>query len=505
MADPTSKAEPAPKAIFVFPQASGHVNPSLPLARALVSQGWAVEYLLTPQFKEAIEDTGATFFDRDDVCAEFGVPDLTAMVKGTFAEYDDAGALQWALNFGSIAAERLLPVYISWFRDREPHLVVYCPVLCQVAHFAALKLGIPDVSLLTASGPGFFDAAIAAAAGQAAVRGYAAGLVASIAANKANAAAAEAIRATLGLDLTLNTAEPLISDYYTAVNIVSTTAELADPMCAEDEEHYRAAGKTFAFVGPLLDVAGAKRAAGALQNSGQQAGAPAKADRASVLDLCKSAGAAGRPVVYVSMGTVITGDNEDHGWEATSGSALTGRQLCQAVYRAVFEELGGNDEQGSALIVVSLGQQPDALEGVDVPANAVCRPRVPQVDLLRASKPVLFVTNGGQNSVMESMAVGTPLVVCPGFGDQTANAAKVQAQGWGLKVERPGATSGSEDATAAVVGYQVAVRTAVRQVLDEAQFAAKARQLCTGLERAGGVERALRILLETAERRTVQK
>ena len=43
----------------------------------------------------------------------------------------------------------------------------------------------------------------------------------------------------------------------------------------------------------------------------------------------------------------------------------------------------------------------------------------------------------GQNSLMESMSVGTPVVVCPGFGDQPANAAKVQAQGWGVKVDRP--------------------------------------------------------------------
>ena len=57
----------APRAIFVFPAASGHINPSLPLARGLVSLGWEVNYLGTLNFKEAIEDTGAVFFDRDEV------------------------------------------------------------------------------------------------------------------------------------------------------------------------------------------------------------------------------------------------------------------------------------------------------------------------------------------------------------------------------------------------------------------------------------------------------
>ena len=57
----------ASRAIFVFPAASGHINPSLPLARGLVSLGWEVDYLAVAQFKEAIVDTGASFFDRDEV------------------------------------------------------------------------------------------------------------------------------------------------------------------------------------------------------------------------------------------------------------------------------------------------------------------------------------------------------------------------------------------------------------------------------------------------------
>ena len=54
----------------------------------------------------------------------------------------------------------------------------------------------------------------------------------------------------------------------------------------------------------------------------------------------EAAAASARPVVYVSMGTVVTSDHEEHGWGATSGSGVTGRQLCQAVHRAVFAELG---------------------------------------------------------------------------------------------------------------------------------------------------------------------
>lgn len=37
-----------------------------------------------------------------------------------------------------------------------------------------------------------------------------------------------------------------------------------------------------------------------------------------------------REIIYVSMGTVLTGDHPDHGWHGQSGTLLTGQQLCQA-------------------------------------------------------------------------------------------------------------------------------------------------------------------------------
>ena len=113
---------------------------------------------------------------------------------------------------------------------------------------------------------------------------------------------------------------------------------------------------------------------------------------------------------------------------------------------------------------------------------------------------MLFVTNGGQNSLMESAAVGTPVVVCPGFGDQVTNAAKVVAQGWGVAVDRPAALAdgaGAEEEAAVVSSYQAAVRRAVEEVLG-GEYASKAKAVAAGLERAGGVEAAMRVLLEVA-------
>ena len=488
-----SRSASRSKAIFVFPAAAGHVNPSLPLARGLVLAGWDVDYLATATFKVAIQDTGATFCDRDAVCREHGIEDVTAMVKATASEYGDP-VPQWWLNFGSISTAALLPIYIDWFRSRHAQLVVYCPVLCQVALFAALQLKVPAVSLLTASGPGYFDAAIASMAGGGAVRGVAAGLVNAVKAVEPNAAAIESIRSQLGMSgLTLNTTEPLCCDYYCGTNLVSTTEELSDPLCARDEEYYRSVGKRFFFVGPLLGASGAKRGEQAQEGPGE------------LMRRVEAAAAGSRTVVYVSMGTVVTSDNEDHGWNATDGSSITGRQLCQSVFRAVFEELG-SAEPDAPLIVVSLGPQPGALAGVVVPPNAVCAASVPQVDLLRAGKPALFVTNGGQNSLMESMSVGTPVLVCPGFGDQLTNADKVVARGWGAKVARPprlcgggeDGTPAAADADAAATAYQARVRSGVRAVLDGADFAKQAQRIADGLKRAEGVDGALRLLLSEA-------
>jgi UDP:flavonoid glycosyltransferase YjiC (YdhE family) len=124
---------------------------------------------------------------------------------------------------------------------------------------------------------------------------------------------------------------------------------------------------------------------------------------------------------------------------------------------------------------------------------------------------VLFVTNGGQNSLMESMSAGTPVVVCPGFGDQLANAAKVQARGWGVKVSEPRpalsadastgtSNSSSSSAEDPIASYQEAVQAAVRVVLRNKHFAATAERIASSLQNAAGVDGALRILLKVAGR-----
>jgi UDP:flavonoid glycosyltransferase YjiC (YdhE family) len=146
-------------------------------------------------------------------------------------------------------------------------------------------------------------------------------------------------------------------------------------------------------------------------------------------------------------GTVLTSaQDENHGWEGcVGGSSISGKELCQAVFRAVFALLWDAilfSESSQPLIVVSTGPQPDAVSGLTIPTNATCLSSVTQVRLLKKvhvhsdTSLAAVITDGGQNSFMEALSVGVPITVCPGFGDQAANGGKAVSLGVGVKVDR---------------------------------------------------------------------
>ena len=54
------------------------------------------------------------------------------------------------------------------------------------------------------------------------------------------------------------------------------------------------------------------------------------------------------------------------------------------------------------------------------------------------------MTHAGQNSFTEALSAGTPMVACPGFGDQLANAQRVERLGVGRQVPRPAAAGAAE-------------------------------------------------------------
>lgn len=109
-----------------------------------------------------------------------------------------------------------------------------------------------------------------------------------------------------------------------------------------------------------------------------------------------------------------------------------------------------------------------------------------------------FLTHGGQNSFNEALAYGTPLLVCPGFGDQPMNAAKAVRLGVGLKVDKPVPEPGQQFRASS--DYRRDVSDALNRLLTETSFQSSAAGCAERLQRAGGTARAVKLILSQVTR-----
>merc|ERR1712196_507673 len=97
----------------------------------------------------------------------------------------------------------------------------------------------------------------------------------------------------------------------------------------------------------------------------------------------------------------------------------------------------------------------------------------------------------------EALSSSTPLVVCPGFGDQPVNAQKAVDMGVGLKVDRPDCDPGQERET--VAAYRAEVKSALLASFANSSLKARAAACGKSLQAAGGVPRAVEIVLAAAK------
>lgn len=495
---------------FIFPMASGHINPSLPLARALVRLGHRVHYLSREQMRTAIEDTGAIFHSDIDHLTELytnRVPDLVGAAESLKKEYgcESDSLIESIFKFRAVSLELKLPGTIRWLRSICANVVVFCPLLHLEAAYGGQLLGIPSVGLLTTAGPGsilrmleefLFSSGITKDQLRSKVESF-----------EPHCAAVGRLNECYGLDVPLLMNMNPFGKYdvfaKSSFTLVTTCEYLQDPLTPDFAESYSKDGAVFVAVGALLDDEGTVRAAGHKYADGAAEPVENHTECSSkdVVKQVAEARAAGRQTILLSMGTVITGDHPVMGWHGRNQDehgrprGLTGRELCHGAWGGAFDAFGEPVANAGPLIVVSLGPQPDALEGLEVPANAVCMPVVPQVDVLRAGID-FFLTHGGQNSFTEALSTATPVVVCPGFGDQVVNARKADALGVGLQVPRPEPEAGGE--AVALRRYRMDVVAALRRVAAEPSFAAEAASCAERLRCAGGVPRAVALLLEAA-------
>jgi UDP:flavonoid glycosyltransferase YjiC (YdhE family) len=115
----------------------------------------------------------------------------------------------------------------------------------------------------------------------------------------------------------------------------------------------------------------------------------------------------GRPLVYVTLGTVVRST-------ATLDILLAGLATLDAD------------------VLLTIGWQNDPAELSAIPANATVERFVPQDQILPRSS--LIVTHAGSGSMLGALAHGIPLLAVPHAADQFDNAAAVATAGVGLVV-----------------------------------------------------------------------
>ncbi|XP_073834860.1 UDP-glycosyltransferase UGT4-like isoform X1 [Musca autumnalis] len=131
---------------------------------------------------------------------------------------------------------------------------------------------------------------------------------------------------------------------------------------------------------------------------------PLPQDIAEIMDNAKNG------VIYFSLGTNVQGSNL-----SPDKAKMIFNVLSQLPY-TVLMKWGDKDFPGQA-------------------NNIIYKSWLPQDDILAHPKVKLFITHGGQGSVVESQYHGVPMVGIPFFGDQHSNMANVRNSGFGLSLK----------------------------------------------------------------------
>lgn len=166
-----------------------------------------------------------------------------------------------------------------------------------------------------------------------------------------------------------------------------------------------------------------------------------------------------RPVVHVTQGTIATADPGE---------------LIVPTLRALADE--------PVTVVVSTGGASTA--GLELPPNARAASWLPYDELLPRTS--VMITNGGYGGVQFALRHGVPLVVFGVSEDKPAVAARVRWSGTGIGVARRRAT-------------QRRVGRAVRRVLADPSYAARARELAAEIAACPGVEGLVRLVERYAD------
>jgi len=340
---------------FCIP-AHGHTNPTLEVVRELKKRGHEIRYYSFEEFREKIEDTGACFVS----CDAF----LTPLDRESERRMRKVSTTEMSVRAFEITAQMdgMLTGEIAGFR---PDLIV-SDSACFWGKLTAAKHGLPMVCSTTT----FAFNRESAKYMQSSLRETADILLGMPRVSRA-------MQTLRPLGYTVKSPLDIVQNKNDTDTIVYTS-ERFQP-CAEsfDKTHYR-------FVGPSVKPM-----------------IPARKQ--------------GRPLVYVSLGTVIN-DRPDF-------------------YRHCIEAVRGENVE----LLISCGRAFDRASLGALPENATAENYVNQMETLaRAS---LFITHCGMNSASEGLYMGVPELLFPLTGEQRAVARRVEEMGAGRLLTEKAAAS----------------------------------------------------------------
>jgi MGT family glycosyltransferase len=325
----------------------GHTNPTLPLVAELVRRGERVIYYSVETFRESIERAGAVFRPYGETFPFDSSEVYTNQVKH-FEQFLLASQLMLA---------RLLPA----IRQERPDAIVH-DQLAVWGRFMAELLDVPAVSCMTMFA--ITPSMILADPAQIRNRLTSQSMLRHI------RALADDISATYGVqrvglfDMANNAGQ---------LNIVFTSRAFQPGGSRFDE--------TYQFVGPSLQP------------------------RTDEADFPFEALEPGKPLVYISLGTLFNDRPEFY-------------RLCLAAL-----------ESSPCQVVLAIGHRTAMQALGPVPGNAMVREYVPQLAVLE--RATLFISHAGMNSANEALYYGVPLLLAPQSADQPWVAQRVSHLGAG--------------------------------------------------------------------------
>lgn len=336
-------------AFFCIP-AHGHTNPMLPVAAELVRRGNAVRFYSFNEFKEKIKSTGAEFISCDSFLPELTEQEESGLKNVSTTEMTIQD-IRITLNMNSFLDDE--------FKTFRPD-IVYTDSVCFWGKLNAWKHNVPMV----VSTSTFAFNQMSSQYMKNSPRELA-GLIFGL------PRVSRELNKLKDYGYKFKGLFSLIQSDNDTDSVVYTSRRF-QPYSESFSSHYL-------FAGP------------------------------SVLSEHKPEKNTERPLVYVSMGTVIN-DRPDF-------------------YSKCIDAMRGEDVD----LVISCGNAVDVTSLGELPDNVKVFPYVDQLKIL--SKASVFITHCGMNSVSESLYMETPMVLYPQTNEQAAVARRVSEIGAGVMLK----------------------------------------------------------------------